>query len=275
MRHHSLAALAAMVLWATPAVSVEVVGQALAVNQSARASGQVGDRELSTGSSLVDGDRLRTGADGEVQVMFGDQTGIVIGPDGALTLESAGRGQKPGGNRFTVGIPGGSFRSISDTADQGVEIATGTARIQARDAAFDFTVLPTGGTLLVALRGKSTLCSKAGECKTVETACSLLRSEDGRTVEEVGVAEGRLQLIREHFPYLNSQAGLLEPFQVKHESCIQGGLANFALDQSTIQPRDALFIAGGVAALAAIIVVVTGGGGGGGSGFDSSNSTND
>ena len=244
---------AAVSLSATTALAAEGVGEAMAVIDTARVSGQAGDRTLAVGSRVLVGDLVATDASGEAQLLFTDGTRMVVGSNSSLMIDEILFGGTAAENKFAVHALAGAFRFISgDSGDQGYRIRTPSATIGVRGTAFDFTVTPEGETKLVLLEGETTLCSESdedgegGDCATVATPCALLHTDTGEDVQEVEAGNQRVQETREHFPYTTSQSSLLEEFQIVGHGCTDGGLADRVLARSAI--RD-------VAPIAAVVIV--------------------
>jgi len=223
MRILTVVTAAAVSLCATTAPAAEGVGEAMAVIDAASASGQVGERTLAVGSRVFIGDLVATDAVGEAQLLFSDGTRMVVGSNSSLVIDEFLFRGNATENRFAVRALGGAFRFISgesgESGDQGYSIQTPSATIGVRGTAFDFTVTPEGGTRLVLLRGVVKLCSEGGDCATVGMQCGLLHTDTGQDVEEIDNEDARVQVTREHFPYLTSQSSLLEGFRVSGHGC--------------------------------------------------------
>jgi hypothetical protein len=280
MRFLTVITVAAVLLSTTtaaPAAAVEGVGEAMAVIDTAGASGQSGGRTLAVGSKVFAGDLVTTDADGSVQLLFSDGTRMVVGADSSLRIDALRFGghtsENSTGNQFAVFAVAGSFRFISgDSGDRGYSIRTPTARIDVRGTVLDFTVTPEGETKMVLLEGEAALCNEDDEdgengedddCVTVATPCALLQTESGEDVEEVEAGNRRVEETREHFPFVTSDSNLLEEFRVAGHGCADGGLSEFALDRSGIKlPHVAL----GVGLILCLVFCLPDG--------DSNNSTN-
>src|SRR5690606_39715531 len=78
----------------------------------ATAQARSGERVLVVGSDVSVGERIVTGPSGRVQLLFQDQTRIVVGPRSTLVIESyLLNGNQT--NRFAVDALAGTFRFIS------------------------------------------------------------------------------------------------------------------------------------------------------------------
>ncbi|MBK8084251.1 MAG: FecR domain-containing protein [Devosia sp.] len=90
-------------------------GTALGVDPQAEAETSGIIRVLTVGADLNIGDVVRTGAKGQVQIKFSDQTELVVGPNSVLTIEDyllrgdnsagkAGHQRLAGTFRFATGV---------------------------------------------------------------------------------------------------------------------------------------------------------------------------
>jgi hypothetical protein len=61
--------------------SAAEVGKAVAVIQQAEASGEAGERVLTVSAPVYMGDLITSGAIGEAQLLFVDETRLVVGPN--------------------------------------------------------------------------------------------------------------------------------------------------------------------------------------------------
>jgi hypothetical protein len=285
MKISTLAMVAAISLFTGPALAAEGIGEAVAVLDKASLSGKAGRRPLAIGSKVAVGDVVLTDAAGQAQLLFNDGTRMVVGSNASLVINEFLFRGKSAENRFVVNALGGAFRFISgDAGDQGTRIQSPMAAIGINGTAFDFSVAASGATRLLLLEGSATMCTDAGNCKTVDTPCSMLQTDDGITINEFEAGIERTKQIRQHFPYLTSQSKLLAPFQVEDQGCTklgaakEGGLSNFALDQSTIRTPVAIAAGAAAAAVAACLLAGSCGGGssggGGGSAINTNNGTN-
>jgi len=128
-------AIAAISAMATAVISgaasaSDGVGEAVAVADAASASGEVGARPLTGGSSVFAGDRVTTNGVGEAQLLFQDGTRMVVGPNSSLVIEESLFRGNATENKFAVRALGGAFRFISgDSGAKGFTIRTPSATI--------------------------------------------------------------------------------------------------------------------------------------------------
>jgi hypothetical protein len=284
MRIFSFATAVAVSLSFTSALAVEDVGEVVAVIDSASASGQVGNRVLAVASRVFLGELVRTDGVGVAQLLFADNTRMVVGPNSSLVIEEFLFRGKAAENKFVIRALGGTFRFISgDSGDKGYSIQTPSGTIGVRGTVIDFSVTPKsatkpkGDTKMILLEGEATLCNEGDEddeddCATVVTPCGMLQTDGDEPVEEVAVGESLQEEFDEQFPYVSSQSELREDFQVVGHGCAFGGLASNALSQPIITLGAAAAVGAGALVFGGAIMLLSGGGGS--SGSNSTNSTN-
>ncbi|MGE0239978.1 MAG: FecR domain-containing protein [Parvibaculaceae bacterium] len=185
------------------------IGKVVAVVGSPTSSG----RAIKAGSPVYENDRLETGR-GNIQIIFVDNTKLVVGPNSTLVID---RFLLRGGKRaqkFSVDALRGTFRFISgNMAKNAYDIQTANATIGIRGTAFDFS---SGGTTLVAvLDGRVRLCA-SGECETIPDNCGVGRARGDDVDELGGRAKGRAL---RSLPYIINQGALTRPFRLNTQSC--------------------------------------------------------
>lgn len=147
-------------------------GQAVGVNPDAVARFSGTDRILAVGADISLGEQVVTGPSGQVQIVFSDQTRLVVGPGSALTIES----YLFNGNtadKFAINALAGSFRFISGHSPKSAySINTPTASIAVRGTKFDFNVTRPRTDLML-YEGAVRLCSTSGRCQELVNFCDL------------------------------------------------------------------------------------------------------
>ncbi len=197
----------------TPLQAATPIGKVFAKSGAASASGPGGDRALEAGSPIYENDKLST-RNGNVQIIFVDDTKLVVGPNSTLVVD---RFLMRGGNRaqkFSVDALRGTFRFISGhSAKNAYEIQTANATIGIRGTAFD---IASGRATLVAVHvGQVRLCAY-GQCESIDDHCGVGRAANNNLAELSGRAKG--QAVRT-LPYIVNQAPLAQPFRVNTSSC--------------------------------------------------------
>jgi hypothetical protein len=210
----------------TPAPAAQPSGTAVAVLQSAEANGHT----LAVQAPVFTGDKIVTGPVGQAQLLFRDQTRLVIGPNSRLTIDAfIFKANTP--TDVSINATKGAFRFITGIGPkQAYSIKTPEATIGVQGTKFDFSV--TGGrTNFVLYEGAARLCDHTGHCTTLSGACSVATVSPHRPVERTPAASRAATLAT--FPFLRAQRGLRRDFRVDTSSCsvqrtelIPGGAGN-------------------------------------------------
>ena len=165
------------------------------------------------------GDRIKTDNKGQVQLVFSDSTRLVVGPGSSLVVEAYLLRSENRANNFTIRALGGSFRMITGKSKKkAYKIKTPTATIGVRGTSFDFTV-QTNGTGLVLFNGQAELCRIGGECRIMDSRCSIAQVRGNRDPRMLTGKEDRRAEIRQHFPYILSQRTLRRDFRIRRTGC--------------------------------------------------------
>jgi hypothetical protein len=195
-------------------------GKAVAVNPAATIANPEGLVTLTVGSDVAMGDRVKTDRNGEVQLLFTDDTRLVVGPNSSLVIEAYLLRSKSRANNFTVRALGGSFRMITGkSAKQAYKIKTPTATIGVRGTSFDFTVKRNGATGLMLFDGEARVCGRNGRCQAVTRRCSVAEAPRNRDVRLLKETDRRARTVVRDFPYLASQRSLRRDFRVRTRGC--------------------------------------------------------
>ena len=200
-----------------PAVATAETGQAVAVITDARATLGPTTRVLVAGSDLAIGETVVTDARGQVQVLFSDNTELVIGPNSSLVLEDyLVRGDGSVG-RLAINALSGTFRfATGNSPRDAYSINTPGGTIGIRGTAFDFFILD-GVTYLIMYHGTATLCSGGSSCVEVSQSCQVGAS-DGTSAQVVGLSTdaspSERESLRAGFRYAANQAPLEPGFRI-------------------------------------------------------------
>jgi hypothetical protein len=199
----------------------EASGKAVSVIPDAealRTAAQV--RILMPDQPVFMGDRVKTGPRGEAQLLFSDETRLVVGPDSTLLVERyLLKGENTVSN-FTVNALRGSFRFITgDSPKNAYAIKTPTATIGVRGTQFDLAIGANGETHLVLFDGSADVCS-GGSCVRASDSCSMIEVSPGSRPQAVQDIAQRTQTLRDLFPYVDERANVLRSdFQVDSRAC--------------------------------------------------------
>jgi hypothetical protein len=179
-------------------------------------------RTLVVGADIAMGDRIVTGPSGQVQIVFTDETHLVVGPGSSLVIASYLLRNGGSASRFAIEALGGTYRFITGQSDHSAyTISTPTGTIGVRGTAFDFIVDPrhpilsgrAPGTAVALYRGAVELCNRAGKCVMLTRPCDLGATNrgDAFTVNSRVAAKAGA---RARFRYIASQRSLLAPFRI-------------------------------------------------------------
>lgn len=204
-------------------VAQDSLGRVAEVRPEA-SSGIGADRVLLVrGAELREGETVVTGLNGEVQVLFSDQTRLVIGRGSSLVIERYLMRNDGTPEKFAINALAGTFRFITGNGDKNAyRVATPTGTIGIRGTEFDFTVESgSGRTSVVLFEGGVMLCPTAGECVSLTERCGVAQLVSRQQADLVTREADRLELAGTAFPYVASQARLLRAFRVTRPSqCI-------------------------------------------------------
>jgi hypothetical protein len=221
-------------LFATTALAGAAEGTAVGVNPDAVASLGASDRVLQVGADISLGERVSTGASGQVQILFADQTRLVVGPQSSLLIESYLM-TGSGADKFAINALAGSFRFISGNGPKSAySIRTPTASIAVRGTKFD--VLVEGGRTEVMLyEGEVSLCSPAGECQDLAQRCDIASFGPGGA-QKIGHAEGAHRASSANFRFARFPSLLVGDFRVSGASqCVEAPAASAPASLSTVE----------------------------------------
>jgi len=221
-------AVLGMIFFCGGAMAATPAGKAVGVDPAATDVVANVSRTLVVGSDVAMGDKIVTGASGQVQLIFNDETHLVVGPNSGLLIESYLLRSDKSVGKFTVDALGGTYRFITGQSDHSVyTIKTPTGTIGVRGTAFDFTVAgkaspaPGGflaGTTVALFAGAVELCDLPTAKNPTPKCVVLDRKCDAGVIDSDAYKLGHFQALdmglRGKFRYIQSQAPLLQPFHV-------------------------------------------------------------
>lgn len=210
-------ALAALGFIAFSLPTLAASGKALGVDPAASVETKVDTKTLTVGADISIGDRVVTGAKGQVQIKFSDQTELVVGPNSALLIEDYLLRNDDSAGKFAINALSGTFRFTTGRAPKDryiIETPTGT--IGVRGTGFDFNVHPDHFSLLL-YHGAAVLCNKSNVCVTVDDSCEIGMA-DLAEAQILGIAREMTRAERDQmrgmFPYAVNEGGLLGQFRI-------------------------------------------------------------
>lgn len=195
-------------------------GSAKGVTPSADAALDGETRTLKVGSDVFIGDLVQTGPKGQVQILFADDTELVVGPHSSLEIEDYLIRNDGSAGQLAVNMLSGAFRfATGDSAKARYRIDTPTGTIGVRGTGFDVFVLKSGVARVMMYHGVTLSCADGSVCKTSGQLCEITEIGDG-SVKILGDArrstgDFRRQLKAE-FIYSENEAPLLRQFRIAH-----------------------------------------------------------
>lgn len=202
-------------------------GKALGVKPAAAVETRSDTKTLTVGADVFIGDRVVTGADGQVQIKFTDQTELVVGPNSALLIEDYLLRNDESAGKFAINALSGTFRFTTGRAPKDrYIIKTPTGTIGVRGTSFDFNS-SSEETKVLLYHGQAILCNLDKTCVTLDDTCELGAYDLGKS-EILGHTDDFKGAAREDlkasFRYAQSQAPLLGAFRVEEsKECFHRG----------------------------------------------------
>jgi hypothetical protein len=200
-------------------------GEALAVVQSTSVSGPGGSRVLGVSKPIYSGDRINTGQKGEAQILFLDNTKLVVGPNSAIVIDKFV--YNPDKTLASVGLQmtKGAFRFITGNGPKrAYSIQTPTATLAVRGTKFDVAVGGKFGTGILVFDGAVEMCNRiTGNCTVGNRGCGAAVASPDGSLNSPRSAEDTTALIRAAFPLVSRQGALRTDFRVDSGEC--GNLA--------------------------------------------------
>src|SRR5690242_20706744 len=108
-------ALSALVLLGLPIAANAAAGTAKGVDPLADALAAGQTRTLVVGSDINIGDTIKTGDKGQVQILFADNTKLVVGPNSSLEIQDYLIRNNGSAGKIAVDMLAGSFRFVTGT----------------------------------------------------------------------------------------------------------------------------------------------------------------
>lgn len=212
-----LAATIALFLAALPALAT--TGETVAVVQRAVISSDGNTVTLNVGQAVALGDTVATGEGGEAQIIFPDQTRIVVGPNSQLAITRLLFRDNGTARRLSVNAVRGTFRFLSgESPSNAYSIRTPTATMGVRGTSFDFAVAGRDDTDLVVYDGQVQFCAR-GRCAQVPGGCQAVRIDRRGNFSQPETAQERREKLDARFPYVDDQERLTPRFRTSTVNC--------------------------------------------------------
>lgn len=174
---------------------------------------------LGVGDTVSVGDTVLTGQTGEAQIVFPDETRIVVGPNSQMKIDRLLFRSDNTARRFAVSAARGTFRFLSgNSSNRAYSVRTPIATMGIRGTAFDFAVPERANTDLVVYEGLVRFCRRGSRCASVPQGCQTVRL-DSRRFTQPETQEERQSILSALFPYSNEQDGLRPPFRTATSDC--------------------------------------------------------
>lgn len=188
-------------------------GTAVGVDPDAAARLNSTDRVLEVGADVSVGETIVTGAAGQVQIIFDDQTRLVVGPNSSLLIETYLLASNNTAEKLAINALGGSFRFITgNSAKPAYSIKTPTAAIAVRGTEFDM-VVGNGVTGVLLYEGALQICGPGNQCQELTDRCDLATAS-GQQTDLVVISDAKHRPLAQQFRYARFQSKLQDPFRV-------------------------------------------------------------
>lgn len=217
-----LGLLTAAMIAAMPGMALAAAaGSALGVDPAADAALNNETRTLVVGSDIFIGDLVQTGPRGQVQIMFADNTELVVGPSSALLIEDYLLRNDGSAGKLAVDMLSGAFRfSTGDSAKSRYVIGTPTGTIGVRGTDFDVSVARPGeanpgDTWILLYDGAIQFCNNDNVCEVISTFCEVghMTDDDSEIIGDARQSKGELRAqLQGDFIYAMNQNPLLREF---------------------------------------------------------------
>lgn len=214
--------LSLLVSVAVPGIgsALDPSGAAVEVDPAASASGAAGSRILEIQGPVFMGDEIKTSSEGEAQILFVDETRLVVGPNSKLLIDEFVFSPNNTAQAVTISAVKGAFRFISGkSSSQAYSIKTPTMTVGVRGTAFDIAVRPGGETSLALFDGSVTVCDATRRCAELAESCAIVIAPPGGGLAEPASLQDLRQRLAVSFPYIGSQSGLAPGFRVNTSGC--------------------------------------------------------
>lgn len=229
-----LASVLPSVLFANP------VGQAVGVSQNAFLDRSGSKGYLEQGGDVVLGDIITTGATGQVQILFQDETRIAISQNSSLTIERVLFDSSNSASEFSVNAVAGAFRFLSGNSEASAySINTPQATMGIRGTEFDFATSPQGGIRVATFSGEVELCNQAGRCAIIPGGCTVVALDNaGQFIIPENTQEEAV-LLENGFPYIENQDRLRRDYRARVGNCARASVIRSGDDDARVTPAPA------------------------------------
>jgi trimeric autotransporter adhesin len=166
------AVLLGHVLPAAPGAAQERIGVDAAVNPQATGSPPgAASRTLAIGQEVLFNERLATGAAGQAQLVFLDQSALSIGPNSDVVVDQFVYDPTAAAGKLALSATRGAFRFVGgklSKAENGVTLTTPSGSLGIRGGIFLAEIDPNGALTVVLIYGELTVTGRNGTTTTVK-----------------------------------------------------------------------------------------------------------
>jgi hypothetical protein len=166
-----LLGLAASLAVGTAAVAQQKVGVDSAINPHAEGTPpNAATRRIELGQDVVHEERVVTGADGQTQIIFLDQSALTVGPNSDMTIDDFVYDPNANTGQLAMSATRGVMRFVGGKVsklENAVTMNTPSGSLGIRGGVFLLQLLPNGQFLVVFLYGKSLTVTANGQTKTL------------------------------------------------------------------------------------------------------------
>ena len=211
----------ASLLSATPATAQ--TGEIVEAVQPVRLFLDGKQTRLDVGDTVKVGDIVLTGEGAMAQIIFQDETRIVVGSNAQMKLDTLIFRSDNTAKKFTVNATRGAFRFLSGKSPSNAyTVRTPIATMGVRGTVFDFTIPAQRNTDLLVYEGEVQFCrSGRTRCASVPQGCQTIRMDHRRWNQPRNEQE-RSQIISELFPFAVEQEQLRPAFRTNVAACAGG-----------------------------------------------------
>jgi hypothetical protein len=220
MRSFLSGIVAAFLLLTLPSLALaDAAGTAKGVKPDAAADRDGAAQTLVVGSDIFINDIVQTGPKGQVQILFADNTKLVVGPSSKLKIEDYLIRNDGSAGKLAVDMLAGSFRfATGNAAKNRYIIDTPTGTIGVRGTRFDVFVFPNGVTRIMHYLGVVRFCTKANVCEELSDVCTLGEITNNATIlgNSTQIEGDERNRLKHEFIYADNQSPLLSAYRFAH-----------------------------------------------------------